>query len=62
MATAISDRVAKCGPANALDGLAGQRVFIAADLHLPAGEVLERYDRGTPLDGTNAPGSPSSGR
>ena len=58
MATAIAARVAKSGPANALDGLAGQRVFIAADLHLPSGEVLQRFDRGTPLDGTNAPGSP----
>ena len=58
MATAIAARVAKSGPANALDGLAGHRVFIAADLHLPTGEVLQRYDRGTPLDGTNAPGSP----
>ena len=58
MATAIAARVAKSGPADALDGLAGHRVFIAADLHLPTGEVLQRYDRGTPLDGTNAPGSP----
>ena len=58
MATAIGARVAKSGPADALDGLAGHRVFIAADLHLPTGEVLQRFDRGTPLDGTNAPGSP----
>ena len=58
MATAIAARVARSGPANALDGLAGHRVFIAADLHLPTGEVLQRFDRGTPLDGTNVPGSP----
>ena len=58
MAAAVAARVAKSGPANALDGLAGHRVFIAADLHLPTGQVLQRFDRGTPLDGTNAPGSP----
>ncbi len=58
MATAVAARVAKSGPANALDGLAGHRVFIAADLRLRTGEVLQRFDRGTPLDGTNAPGSP----
>ena len=57
MATAIATRVARSGPASALDGLAGHRVFIAADLHLPTGEVLQRFDRGTPLDGSNAPGS-----
>ena len=34
---------------NALDGLAGHRVFLAADLNLPTGEVLERYDRGTSM-------------
>ena len=59
VSTAIAARVARSGPANALDGLAGHRVFIAADLHLPTGEVLQRFDRGAPLDGTNAPGSPA---
>ena len=58
MATAIAARVARSGPADALDGLAGHRVFIAADLHLPTGEVLQRYDRGAPLDDNNVPGSP----
>ena len=56
MASAIAARVAKSGPASSLDGLAGSRVFIAADLHLPTGEVIERYDRGVPLDSTNARG------
>jgi signal transduction histidine kinase/CheY-like chemotaxis protein/HPt (histidine-containing phosphotransfer) domain-containing protein len=59
VSTAIAARVARSGPANALDGLAGHHVFIAADLHLPTGEVLQRFDRGAPLDGTNAPGSPA---
>jgi signal transduction histidine kinase/CheY-like chemotaxis protein/HPt (histidine-containing phosphotransfer) domain-containing protein len=56
MASAIAARVAKSGPAHSLDGLAGSRVFIAADLHLPTGEVIERYDRGVPLSSTTASG------
>jgi signal transduction histidine kinase/CheY-like chemotaxis protein len=45
VAASISARVEKSGTSGALDGLAANRIFVAADLRLPTGEVLERYDR-----------------
>ncbi len=56
VATSISARVEKSGTNGALDGLAANRIFVAADLRLPTGEVLERYDRNV------ASGEPATGR
>jgi len=44
LAHSISGHVEKFGTHEALEPLAGQSVFLGADLHLDSGEVLERYD------------------
>ena len=56
VASSISARVEKSGTNGALDGLAANRIFVAADLRLPTGEVLEHYDRNV------ASGEPATGR
>jgi signal transduction histidine kinase len=55
MAASISARLEKTGIRGALDGLAEQPQFIAADLRLPSGVVLERYDRGAEAGAASPP-------
>ncbi len=50
VAASISARVERSGASGALDGLAANSIFVAADLRLPTGEVLERYDRKFSID------------
>jgi signal transduction histidine kinase/DNA-binding response OmpR family regulator len=45
LAHSISGEVRKYGTFRALEPLQAHPVFVAADLHLASGEVLERYDR-----------------
>jgi two-component system sensor histidine kinase/response regulator len=46
VAASISERIEHSGVDGALDRLSEHPEFLAADLHLPSGVVLERYDRG----------------
>jgi two-component system, sensor histidine kinase and response regulator len=60
VARTISADVAKFGVMDALDKLENQRVFLAADLHLENGEVLESYDRNRISNDVRGGGSPES--
>ena len=58
VATSISARVERSGIDGALDGLAEHPEFLAADLHLPSGIVLDRYDRRAKTQAADASARP----
>jgi signal transduction histidine kinase/CheY-like chemotaxis protein len=59
MAQSVSDRLEKSGATRTLDRLADQPLFLAADLRLASGEVLARYERGTPVETARPTDSPA---